>query len=242
MATGSWPGTMGRVSTPTWRAEDGELLHGGGAAGVERGHEHALALALLEAAGELGGGGGLAGALQADHEDRARAGESMRRWPGSPSPRSMSIERVVDDLDDLLAGGDGLGDGLALGLVGDGLDEVAGDGERDVGFEQRGADLAQRGGDVLVGEGALAGERAEDAGEPVGKGLEHGPPPSFKRRSRRWAQRADRRRSWKIRTGGFGTLRELARDLGEKAGRVNPGSGARVPRVGAVSACEGSGH
>ena len=82
-------------------------------------------------------------------------------------------ERVVDDLDDLLAGGDGLGDGLALGLVGDCLDEVAGDGEGDVGFEQRGADLAEGGGDVLVGEGALAGERAEDAGEPVGKGLEH---------------------------------------------------------------------
>ena len=51
-------------------AEDGELLHRGRAAGVERGHQHPLALALLPAAGELGGGGGLARALQADHQHR----------------------------------------------------------------------------------------------------------------------------------------------------------------------------
>ena len=152
--------------------EDGELLHGGGAAGVEGGHEHALALALLEAAGELGGGGGLARALQADHQDRG-GGRVDAEVAGLALAAEHVDEGVVDDLDDLLAGGDGLGDGLALGLVGDLLDEVAGDRQRDVGFEERGADLAQRGGDVLVGEGALAGERAEDAGEPVGKGLEH---------------------------------------------------------------------
>jgi hypothetical protein len=50
-------------------AEDGELFHGGGAVHVERGHQHALALALLQALGDLGGGGGLAAALQADHQD-----------------------------------------------------------------------------------------------------------------------------------------------------------------------------
>ncbi len=52
------------------RAEDGELFHRRGAVGVERGHQHLLALALLQALGELGGGGRLARALQADHQDR----------------------------------------------------------------------------------------------------------------------------------------------------------------------------
>ena len=73
-------------------------------------------------------------------------------------------QRVVDDLDDLLAGGDRLGDRLALGLVAHRLHEVAGDRQRDVGLEQRRADLAQCGRDVLVGQRALAGEPAEDAG------------------------------------------------------------------------------
>ena len=78
-------------------------------------------------------------------------------------------------LDELLAGGDGFGDGLALGLFGDGLDEIAGDGEGDVGLQQGHADFAQRGRDVIVAERALFGELAEDAGKPVGQVLEHGP-------------------------------------------------------------------
>ena len=39
---------------------------------VERGHQHALALALRQALGELGGGGRLTGALEADHHDDGR--------------------------------------------------------------------------------------------------------------------------------------------------------------------------
>ena len=54
-------------------------------------------------------------------------------------------ELVVDDLHDLLAGGDRLGHRLAAGLVLNALDEVAGDRQRDVGLEQGDADLAQRG-------------------------------------------------------------------------------------------------
>ena len=53
-------------------AENGELLLRGRAAHVERGHQHALALLLEQALGDLGGGGGLARALQADHQDRHR--------------------------------------------------------------------------------------------------------------------------------------------------------------------------
>ena len=73
----------------------------------------------------------------------------------------------MDDLDDLLAGGDGLGDGLTGGLFLNGLDEVAGHGQRDVGLKQRDPHLAQGRGDVCLGEGALLGEPVEDAGEAV---------------------------------------------------------------------------
>jgi len=52
--------------------EHGELFHRRRTAHVERGHEHLAPRLLDEALGELGGGGGLARALQADHHDRHR--------------------------------------------------------------------------------------------------------------------------------------------------------------------------
>ena len=100
-------------------------------------------------------------------------GESMRSAPGSPSPRSMSTSASWTILTTCWPGVTDFVTAWPRGLVGDRLDEVARDRERDVGLEQRDADLAQRRRDVLVGQRALAGERAEDAGEPVGKGLEH---------------------------------------------------------------------
>ncbi len=50
-------------------AQDGQLLLGGGTARVQRGHQHLLALLLGKAARDLGGRGGLAGTLQAQHQD-----------------------------------------------------------------------------------------------------------------------------------------------------------------------------
>ena len=69
----------------------------------------------------------------------------------------------MDDLDDLLAGGDGFRHRLAGGLVLDRLDEVSGDRQRDVGFEKRHAHLAQRRLDVLGRQGALLRQPVEDA-------------------------------------------------------------------------------
>ena len=153
-------------------AEDFELFHGRGAVDVERGHQHALAVAVLEALGELGGGGGLARALQADHEDRGRRVVDFQR-AGVLGPGERVDQRVVDDLDDLLPGGDGAGDGLAGGLILHALDEVPGDGERDVGLQKGDADLAQGGLDVLFGKGALFRQPVEDAGETFGKIFKH---------------------------------------------------------------------
>ena len=73
----------------------------------------------------------------------------------------------MDDLDDLLAGRDRLGDGGAGGLRGDALDEIARDGERDVGFQQGDANLAHGGADIVLGQRALLGEAVEDAAQAV---------------------------------------------------------------------------
>ena len=53
-------------------AEDAELLLRGRAARVERGHQHLALVALGEALGDLGGGGRLARALEADQHERHR--------------------------------------------------------------------------------------------------------------------------------------------------------------------------
>ncbi len=65
---------------------------------------------------------------------------------------------IVDDFDDLLAGMDALDDFLAEGLGLDAVDEIAGDLEIDVGFEQRHADFAQGIGDVGLGNFAEAAQ------------------------------------------------------------------------------------
>jgi hypothetical protein len=82
--------------------------------------------AFFEPLGELAGGGGLTGALQAGHEDdggRLR-GEVLKRAVSLPR---MVDELVVDDFDDLLGGREGGGDLRAEGLGADVLDEVVDD-------------------------------------------------------------------------------------------------------------------
>ena len=115
--------------------------------------------------GELAGGGGFAGALEAGHEDdagRLRGGLEA----GGVLAEDVD-EFVVDDLDDLLGGREGGGDLGAEGAVADVVDELGDDGEVDVGFDEGEADLAQGLADVLVGDGALAAEGLEGSLEFV---------------------------------------------------------------------------
>ena len=153
-------------------AENGELFLRRGPLHVERGHQHALFLALLESLGELGGRRGLAGALQADHHDGHRRADFQIDRLGFVA--QGFDEDVVDDLDDHLAGRNRLddigADRAGLHLVGEGTDHV----ERHVGVEQSPAHLAQRLGDVGLGKRAAPRELVENAGELVGKALEHG--------------------------------------------------------------------
>ena len=144
-------------------AENGELLHRRRPAHVERGHQHFFLLPVGEAARDLGGGGGFAGALQADHHDGDRRGGVEIDALRVGSERRHQL--VVHDLDDHLAGRDRLhhldADRLRLHALGEGARHI----ERDVGLEQRAADLAQTGVDVGFAQRAAAGETVENAAE-----------------------------------------------------------------------------
>ncbi len=152
-------------------AEHRELLLRGRAFDVEGRHQHLELGAFGEALGDLGGGGGLAGALQADHHDRdRRRGVEIDRLRLAAERLD---QRVMHDFHDHLAGRDGFqhrrADRLGARLV----DERAHDLERDIRLQQRAAHLAHRGVDVLLGERAAAGQLVEYAGELFGKALEH---------------------------------------------------------------------
>ena len=96
--------------------DDFELLAGGGAVDVD-GDEHGAVAALFEPGGELAGGGGFAGALQAGHEDDGGGlgGEFEAGGVGAEG----GDELVADDFDDLLGGVEGGGDFGAEGLGAD---------------------------------------------------------------------------------------------------------------------------
>jgi hypothetical protein len=115
---------------------------------VERGHQHFLLVAILQTPAELGGGGGLARALQADehYHHRGRGGEIDRLGLGAKSAHEL----VMHDLDDHLARGDGAHHLLANGLRLQGVGEVAHHVECHVGLEQRASDFAHRFVDVGV--------------------------------------------------------------------------------------------
>ena len=101
------------------------------------------------------------------------AGLPLRWNVRSPAPRSAD-ELVVDDLHDLLAGGQALEDLGADGLLADAGDEVLDDLEVDVRLEQREPDLAHRGVDVGLADAAAAGQVAEGLAQALAQGVEHG--------------------------------------------------------------------
>jgi len=147
-------------------AEDLQLFHGGRAVHVERGHQDALAIPLFQALGELGGGGRLARPLQPDHQDRGGRVVDLEFSRVAVAGQDMN-QLVMDDFDDLLAGCDGSGHGLSGGLVLHGGDEVARDGQRNIGLQQGDAHFAQGGLHILVGQRALLGQALEHAREAV---------------------------------------------------------------------------
>ena len=82
-------------------------------------------------------------------------------------------ELLVDDLHDLLAGGEALEDLRAQRPLAHPRDEVLDDLEVDVRLEQRETDLAHRSIEVRFGHAAATGQPGEGLAEAVAEGVEH---------------------------------------------------------------------
>ncbi len=146
--------------------ELGQLELRRGTLGVEARQQHAPPHAFAEPQGQLARGGGLAGALQADHQDRYRRRGVQVDRDGALAAQRLD-HHVIDDLDDLLAGRDGgqdLGADGALAHLGD---EVAHHGQRHVGVQQRQADFAECLGDVGLGQRTATAQAVEYPGQLV---------------------------------------------------------------------------
>ena len=142
-----------------------ELLLCRRAVDVERRHQDLLALLFLEQLADLGGAGGLARALQADHHDHHRR-RGVQVQLGSAAAQHLD-QRVVDDLDDLLSRRDRAQHVLADRLFGHLVDEAADHRQRDVGFEQRDAHFAHGRANVFFLKRATTAQAIEDAAKPV---------------------------------------------------------------------------
>ncbi len=136
------------------------------------GHEQdALLFARLEPQRDLRRRRRLAGALQArEQHDGGRLRAQVER---AHALAHHAHEFVVDDLDQRLAGREALVDLLADDLRLDAVDEGLDDRQRDVRLEQRHAHLAQRVGDVFLGQPAAAAKAFDDGRKTGGKLVEH---------------------------------------------------------------------
>ena len=100
-------------------------------------------------------------------------GGTLRRGQARRLAAEQFHQVVVDDLGDLLGGGDALGDLAANCSLTHRRDELAGDPEVDVGFEECHADFPQGRVHVLFGQASAAAEVAEDAGQALGQAFKH---------------------------------------------------------------------
>jgi len=147
-----------------------ELFDGRYALGIGGHHEGVFALA-AQVQGELGRGGGLAGALQ-PHQHHHRGRRLGVLQPGLPSAQHLH-QLLVHHVDDLLHGreaGEHLGAQRPLLHP---LDKLADDLEVDVRLQQSQPHLAQRLVQDALGDGAAAAQAAKYALKLVGKGFEH---------------------------------------------------------------------
>ena len=149
-------------SVSSWSAAAGRY----GSAAMSSG----LAALLHDVLRELRGGRRLARALEAHERDDGRAADEPERPVARRQERG---ELVVDDLHDLLAGGQALEDLGADRALAHAGDEVLDDLEVDVGLEQREADLAHRGVHVGLGHATTTGQPGEGLAEAIAEVVEH---------------------------------------------------------------------
>ena len=138
-----------------------KLLAGRRPVDVGRDQQRVMA-AGLQPAPELGGGGGLAGALEAGHEhDRGRLRRDLDLHRSAAPQEGDHL--VAHDPQDRLVGAEALQDVLAGRLLAHSVEELLDHPEVHVGFEQGEANLSERRIHVGFGQSALTTQRPEDA-------------------------------------------------------------------------------
>ena len=120
-------------------APDLELLDGGGAEGVARGQQDAVAVA-LKSMGELADGGGLADAVDADHQNDEGAAGFRNVFQGGFRVAQQGGQFLFEGLQQ----GVGIGELLARNLGGEALDNRVRRLYADIGGEQLGLDVLQQ--------------------------------------------------------------------------------------------------
>ena len=129
-----------------------ELLARSGAIDVHRNQQRAMPT-LLQPVRQFAGRRGLAGTLQARHQDYGRRLRGEFELGGVPA---QSLDQfVAQNLDDLFARRKGSQQLLADGLGPNVVDELLYDLEIDVRFEQSQANLSERLADVFFGDACL---------------------------------------------------------------------------------------
>ena len=153
-------------------AQDLQLLDGGRTLQVG-GDEHRLAAALLEHPAQLAAGGRLAGALQAaKHQDGQVRLEVQR-----VVHRAHQVDQLLmDDGDELVRRVQRLEDRFAHGLIGDPGDEILGDVDADVGFQQRPLHQGEPFAHIRLGQASASAERLDGRRDVFLQGFEHGCP------------------------------------------------------------------
>jgi len=144
---------------------------GRGAVHVARGERDRRAVLAHQKARELRRRGRLSGALQAGHQDH-RGRPRRERDPRARAAHQRG-ELLADDLHDLLAGVQLAEHVGAQAALLDRRRERLDDLEVDVGLEQREADLAHRGADVVLGQRSARADVGERCLELLGERVEH---------------------------------------------------------------------
>jgi len=129
-------------------------------------------LRLAQHSGELADRGGLAGTLQAGHQNDCR-------WLCGQIQPFMSLAHelgkfAMNDPDQCLSRAQRADHLLADGLFLDGRNQLLHHRQGDIGLKQRQPDLSQRIGDVGFGQARLALEGLHDARKALGQVVEHG--------------------------------------------------------------------
>ena len=183
ISTGGWPATIGRVATSACWPSTASCSCAAGRLTSSDAISTFLRSFSLQPLGELGGGGRLARALQADHHDHRRRRRPPSSSPAS-SPPSISTSASLTILTTCWPGVTERSTCWPTAFSVTLSTKVRDHRQRDVGLEQGDPHLAHRLAHVRLAQRAAAAQPVEDAAQTIAKAFEHRPllktPPNAK--------------------------------------------------------------